>query len=199
MDYIGVKNFVIAAGYGREIEWQANVRFEDLTEQLFLSELAWVVLCSGMRVAVVRQKFPAIKEAFHGFAAAELIDGKSVETALRYFNNRQKMEAIKKAAYMVSAYGWPQIKEAIEKDPIGTLRRFPYIGPVIVYHLAKNIGVQVAKPDRHLVRIADHYGYSDVQKFCEDVSKKSGDPVPVVDIVYWRFATLEPDYLRALT
>ena len=61
--------------------------------------------------------------------------------------------------------------------------------------MAKNIGIQVAKPDRHLVRMAKAAGYSDVQLFCRTISQLSGDSIPVVDIVLWRFATIEKDYL----
>ena len=57
----------------------------------------------------------------------------------------------------------------------------------------------VAKPDRHLTRIANRAGYTEVQKFCIEISRLSGDSIPVVDIVLWRFATIESDYLNVLS
>ena len=75
------------------------------------------------------------------------------------------------------------------------LKSLPYIGPVTCYHLAKNIGLQVAKPDRHLTRLANHTGYNDVQLFCEDISRQTGDSIPAVDIVLWRFASITEGYL----
>jgi thermostable 8-oxoguanine DNA glycosylase len=65
---------------------------------------------------------------------------------------------------------------------------------VTVYHLAKNIGLQFAKPDRHLVSISNKAGYQDVQAFCRDISNQVGDSITVVDLVLWRFATLEKNY-----
>lgn len=62
----------------------------------------------------------------------------------------------------------------------------------------KNLGIQVAKPDRHLVRIAQNYGFNDVQKFCSSISEKTNDPVSVVDLVLWRYATLDREYLSNL-
>ena len=86
----------------------------------------------------------------------------------------------------------------IQENPIETLQTFSYIGPVTAYHLAKNIGLAVAKPDRHLKRIASLFGYHDVQILCSEISKITGDSIPIVDIVFWRFATIEKDYLNVL-
>jgi hypothetical protein len=99
----------------------------------------------------------------------------------------------------VKNIGFETLKEKIPSDPINFLQIFDYIGPVTVYHLAKNIGLPVAKPDRHLVRIALQENYYDVQSFCGEISRLSGDSVPVVDIVFWRFATIDNDYLNVLS
>ena len=98
-------------------------------------------------------------------------------------SNKEKKRSIKK----------------LKKNPLFMLQEFDYIGPVTMYHLAKNIGLPVAKPDRHLVRIAKMENYQDVQTFCQDVSKLSGDSIPVVDLVYWRYATIERNYLKVLS
>jgi hypothetical protein len=50
--------------------------------------------------------------------------------------------------------------------------------------------------DRHLTRLASHAGYNDVQLFYRDISSQTGDSVPVVDIVLWRFATINENYLN---
>ena len=56
----------------------------------------------------------------------------------------------------------------------------------------------VAKPDRHLVRIAEGVGYDSPQQLCDVVSEIVGDPVSVVDIVTWRYATLKGDFVYRL-
>lgn len=207
--YRSAKALVIEAGYAEEIGWQAKRNLDALTEQEFLTELAWVVLCSGMKVEVVQKKFPYVREAFFNFKSARMIEEYEfdcVDVARQHFNNVRKLQAIAAAARQLAMSGWPKVKQSIREDPLNRLSMFPFIGPITVYHLAKNVGVQVAKPDRHLVRIAQAFGYDDaivnrnasVQKFCRDVGDATGDSVPVVDLVWWRYATINPDYLDAI-
>lgn len=65
----------------------------------------------------------------------------------------------------------------------------PSIGEIVRWHLAKNWGVDCAKPDRHLERIASHYGTT-TQKLCEALAAETGDRVATVDLVLWRAANL---------
>lgn len=191
--YLIAKEIVIAAGYSDEIRWQESVRLEDVTESDFLAEHGYVALCSGMRQAVVRRKFPGIAEAFEQWPSAQFVVAHADacrERALAQFNHRGKIGAMIAAATIVVSEGFSRLKPLIAENALAQLRRFPYIGPVTVYHLAKNLGASVAKPDRHLVRIAEATGYDDVQTLCMRLSEECGDPVPVVDIVLWRFATL---------
>lgn len=199
--YMFAKNFVIKEGHEDEINWQASLRFDDVDESIFLRELAWVVLSSGMSERVVRSLFNEISNCFFNWASAKLIvdnEDTCFYEAIKYFNSKPKISAIINAAHKINSLGFFQLKKMIYKNPIETLREFQYIGPVTVYHLAKNIGLPVAKPDRHLTRIANMGGYSDVQQFCNEISRLSGDSIPVVDIVLWRFATMEHDYLNIL-
>jgi len=200
--YNFAKIIVIESGFRHEINWQSKVSFEDLDEKTFLREFSWVVLSSGMKNTVIEKKFGPISNCFYEWKSAFLIATnctKCFESAIRIFNNRAKINAIIDAATQISKQGFANIKKLIAKDPINFLQKFKFIGPITVYHLAKNIGLDFAKPDRHLQRIASMHNYSDVQDFCRDISKHSGDSVPVVDIVFWRFATIEPDYINVLS
>ncbi|MCX6673894.1 MAG: hypothetical protein NTY37_08970 [Methanothrix sp.] len=196
--YFFIKDVVIREGYLDEISWQSSLCFDDLNESSFLEELSWVVLCSGMKESIIRKIFGNISKCFFYWASSKVIIENKEEcygNAIKYFNNKSKISAIIFAAEMISELDFNDFKINIIKEPISVLQQFPYIGPTTAYHLAKNIGIQVAKPDRHLVRIANAVGYSDVQLFCRYVSQLSGDSIPVVDIVLWRFATIEKDYL----
>src|SRR5204862_28581 len=51
--------------------------------------------------------------------------------------------------------------EALRAHGPTWLTRCPYIGPVTCWHLAKNVGMDVVKPDRHLVRMAQASGARD--------------------------------------
>lgn len=198
--YTKAKLKVMASGFGSEIIWQKSVRLVDLTETTFLREYAWVVLSSGMRESVVRRKFPGISEAFFDWASAHQIvlhRDNCVRSALLLFRNKRKIEAIAQGAQIMYEKGFEVLREDIECDPILALRRFPYIGPTTSFHMAKNIGLAVAKPDRHLLRLAALAGYAQPAEFCSVIAEYVGDPIPVVDIVLWRFATLHQDYLAS--
>jgi hypothetical protein len=78
----------------------------------------------------------------------------------------------------------------MQADAIRARQQFPFIGPITSFHLAKNLGLPVAKSDRHLVRLANAVGFEDVQSMCRNISSFTGDPVPVVDIVLWRFSAI---------
>jgi hypothetical protein len=196
--YSFIKEVVIREGYLNEISWQSSLRFDDLTESQFLKELSWVVLSSGMKEAIIRKIFIDISRCFFYWTSPRMIFDNKEECfnrAITYFNNKSKISAIIFAAGILKDSDFKKLKIKIYKDPISVLQQFPYVGPRTSYHLAKNIGIQVAKPDRHLERIANAAGYSDVQLFCKYISKLSGDAVPVVDIILWRFATIDKDYL----
>lgn len=196
--YKFAKNYIVEAGFGDEIEWQKNLHFEDIKESDFLRESAWVILCAGMKESVIRKYFRDITFCFFEWESAEKIVKMRkycVEYALEIFNNLRKINAIAETAQQVFDIGFNKLKTILQDKSIETLLSFPFMGPVTSYHLAKNLGIPVAKADRHLVRLASSLGYTNVQEFCADISKESKEPISVVDIVLWRFATLKRDYI----
>jgi len=191
--YLRAKQAVIEAGYSLEIEWQANIAFEEVTERDFLREAAWVVLSSGMREAVVRKKFPLISNAFLEWESAGEITAQSDQCrrdALTCFAHAGKINAIISIAAHVDKHGFSSVHEAIGAKGIPYIMRFPYMGPATSFHFAKNIGLPVVKPDRHLVRMAQSLNYSSPEALCSEISDLIGDKISVVDIVLWRYATL---------
>ncbi len=199
--YRFAKRMVVDSGYASEISWQSGVSLDDINESSFLRELAWVVLSAGMSERVVRRIFRGLSSCFLDWESSEAImrnERFCYCQAIKLFGNERKISAILAAAGEIHDIGFDTLKELMLKDPIQVLQKFPYIGPTTVYHLAKNLGFPVAKPDRHLTRIAALEGYSDVQLFCDEISQLTGDSVPVVDIVLWRFATIESRYLETL-
>jgi hypothetical protein len=197
--YRKAKETVIRAGFRDEIFWQESVNIDYVTESDFLREHAWVTMSAGMQERVIRKCFRGVASSFYNFQSAKVIvENKCAcrRTALRYFNNQRKIDAIIIMAQKIYTEGFEKFKGCLYLSPLETLRSLPYIGPVTCFHLAKNIGIQVAKPDRHLTRLAHYAGYDDVQLFCRDISIQAGDSVPVVDIVLWRFASITESYLE---
>lgn len=195
--YLAIKHRLIAEGWGHEIDWQDRLHLNVLTEQDFLRECAWVILSSGMAERVIRAKFPQISDAFHNWKGARLIRRNAVQCrrrALKAFGHRGKIDAILQVATSVGETGFKKLKCDIAAHGPDFLESFPYVGPVTAFHLAKNIGLDVAKPDRHLVRIARITGFDCAFSLCARIAELVGDRVAVVDLVLWRFATQEPKY-----
>jgi endonuclease III len=196
------KKVVIDKGYAAEIDWQDSIAFEHITETDFLRESAWVILSSGMREAVIRKKFPRISSAFFEWKSAQDIvrlNYECQEAALRSFNHVKKIEAVIQIARHTHEEGFDSVRNSIKCEGLDYLTQFPYIGPATKYHLAKNIGLPVAKPDRHLLRVAQRVGYDSPHSMCADIAEFVGDKLSVVDLVVWRYATLHKNYLDLFT
>lgn len=187
------QNTVINSGYGWEIEWQREVSFSSFSESDFLRETAWVILCSGFRESTVRKNFDYISLCFCDWETAkDIVENQRscVLTASSAFKNDRKLNAIIKVAETVYEEGFSRYKRSVQKKPIQKLQELPFIGPITSWHLAKNLGLNVAKNDRHLARMAFNWGYSDAHEFCSYISKLTGEPTSVVDVILWRFAAI---------
>ena len=182
-----------------DITWQEARDLEKLTEKDFLCESAWVIVNSGFRYETARKIWPDLSGAFHDFNAAWYVVYKSEPiriAALRAFKNKAKIDAMLKIARIVNDEGWSKIHGEIKSGGIDYLERFPFIGPITKFHLAKAIGIDCVKPDRHLERIAKAAGYDSPLSMCEVIKEKSGDKLAVIDIVLWRFAVTTPAYIE---
>jgi len=195
--YLDAKRAVIEAGWAWEIDWQANVRLDRVTEPIFLREAAWVILCTGMKETVVRKRFELVSDAFLKWCSARsIVQARQScrRRALSAFHHRRKVDAILGVADRVAALSFDWIRTQLFEQGVMYLQRLPFVGPVTSFHLAKNLGLQVAKPDRHLVRIARAFGFPSVQTMCEAIAGEVLDSVASVDLVLWRYATLHADY-----
>ena len=196
--YLTAKETVVARGFAWEIDWQADRRFDRIDESDFLRESAWTVLSAGFRETVVRKLFDPLCDAFLGLRSAAVIQANRAgcrRAALKVFNNRRKVNAILDIASVVDEMGFESVRRHIQHEDVRFLQTLPYIGSITAFHLAKNLGLPVVKPDRHLQRIAKAAGFSSPQELCQLISAHLGEPVQVVDVVLWRYATLFSNYV----
>lgn len=162
----------IKMGYEGEIEHCRNRKFEDIDDGEFLHQYIFVVLSSGMQNQI------AVK------MMERLIESGDVNT----IKHPLKRKAIKKA-FENYEYWFKKLKLADNKvEYLGSLY---FIGDITKYHLARNLGIDVAKPDRHLVRLADEYGFKDAHKMCQYISDITEERIGVVDVILWRYSNLK--------
>lgn len=191
-DYLVAKREVIDKGFADEIAWQIAVRDRPLTSKDFLREAAWVVLSAGMRETVIRKVFSRLDRALFEFDA-ELIMANRItceSAVMEIFGHRGKVSAIFEIVSRISKMEQSVIRANLANDTQRFLCSLPYIGPITWRHLAKNLGVDVAKADRHLVRIADATDRESVDILCMEIGDWLGESVSVVDVVLWRWSLI---------
>jgi hypothetical protein len=135
--------------------------------------------CDWESAAAILDSYPACKRA-----------------AIAAFGNDAKNDAIVEIARRINFVGFAAFKESVVLSPIQTLTSLPYIGNVTAWHLAKNLGLNVAKPDRHLIRVSERLGFRDAGSFCESLGRMVGEKTNVVDLIIWRYLADNPP-LRA--
>ncbi len=190
--YEEAKSALVALGYDTEIRWQEEVTPERVTESVFLEQYAWVVLSSGFRETVVRRHFDYVSLCFCDWESAREIVQHSrqcVASASLAFGHQRKLWSIVAACRILDDFGFDSFYQSTLTTPEKTLRQLPYIGPVTVRHLMKNLGFDCAKPDRHLRSLSSELGV-EVGHLCGTISDTTGDRLGVVDLVLWRYCAL---------
>ncbi len=200
--YFIVKNYVIQKGFADEIDWQEHVDITNLNSQTFLKEYSWVVLATGLSDKVVSKIFPKINIILKSWSNLEYIACNYSfleEALLKVFNNKLKIKAILNTSLIVYSSGFENIKIQIQKKGLLYLKTFKFIGDATCYHLAKNIGLSFAKPDRHLIRITNRIGFDSPNALCKLISDYVSEKIQVVDLVLWRYATLDKNYEKKIS
>lgn len=184
------EQFVRRNGFASEIDWCDNrPSFADIDERRFLTEYAWVVFNSGMRNKVIEDKWVSLTSAFQLFIPfmVSRFSEQVREKALAIFGNHKKVDAVIKTAKKIVQEGFEKsMREQIKEKPLEYLETFPFIGPVTKYHLARNLGFDFIKPDRHLVRLASKFNMSPFE-LCQQIHDKTGRRLGTIDVILWRY------------
>lgn len=192
--YAFVKKF-----HRQELDFIQSTKFEKVDEDFFFKEYIWVVYASGFSAKVVSKMHPRLVDAFGYFdQLAQKEFDEIFEKVKPICRNKQKAKSVYNMAVWMSSelekLLWVELKDQKLNSP-EKLMKLPYIGKITCYHLARNIGLlEFVKPDLHLVRMAEHWGYEDCIKLCEAVRPKNMS-LGVVDLILWyaasTFGTLE--------
>lgn len=153
-----------------DIEWSENVTAPDNADD-FAREAIWVICCSGMKFDVARLIEGRVTKALEVGAPVRAVfghDGKAaaMETIWR---DREKLFTAFQAT----------------EDKLAFCESLPWIGGITKYHLAKNYGVDCAKPDVHLQRLANREGVT-AHELCARLAAETGYRIATVDLILWR-------------
>lgn len=165
-----IEQAVRQAGYGEDIQWSETIDQPTSPEQF--AEAAIYVICnSGMAFTVAASIVEKCYEAVRAGAAVSAV-----------FGHPGKAAAIEHVWYGRVALYAAYIDA---DDKLEFCQSLPWIGPVTKFHLAKDLGVDVAKPDVHLVRLA-RAEQTTVARMCARLARLTGYRIATVDTVLWR-------------
>lgn len=145
----------------------------------FALRVAYVVLNAGMRWSVARVIWVRLQ--------LSLIETGTVGDTFRHPRKRAAIDEIMRERdekFEAFRLAWAAGPDKV----IEFCASLSFIGDVTKFHLAKNLGVDCAKPDIWLERIARESGES-VETMCRRLADASGDRVATVDYVIWKAAT----------
>ncbi len=158
------------AGYVADNAWAEQLRPPVDADQ-FAEAAVYVIVNSGMQYSVAQDIFGRCIEALWARGSAR-----------RVFGHVGKVRAIDQI--------WKHRKELFDayrlaNDKLEFCQSLPWIGPVTSHHLAKDLGVDAAKPDVHLSRLARRDKTS-VARLCARLARQTGYRLATVDTILWR-------------
>lgn len=173
--YCDVRARLADRGHGDDYTWSQGLK-PPATARELVSEYVWVVLNSGMKNTIARKIMDRVWPAL--MAGAPVAD---------VFGHREKAAAIEDTwRRRIERFAdFTAIAERGDAAVAEWCETLPWIGKITKYHLAKNLGADVAKPDRWLIRLAD-VEQTTVRALCAVLAAETGDRVATVDIVLWR-------------
>jgi endonuclease III len=192
----------------REInERRSRVFDKEKTDSYFFEVLVKDIHNAGMKAALVTRKMPFIKEAFSNFdinkvAEYDESDLKSLLSNTKIIRNKTKLIGCIKNAKIMKLYSQnfgsfgaflDEKKDSIEELK-ELLLEFPSVGPAVTLDFLKDIGMNFAKPDVHVLRIFYRLGliksetcFNDALKVVTEFSNATSEKLSVVDAVFWMY------------
>lgn len=159
-----------AHGYGPMIEWSESIQ-PPADAEAYAAAAIYVICNSGMKNSVAA---PIAERCIDAVAAGT--------PAATVFGHPGKSAAIDRIwEDRLQLFGRYILAEA----KLDVLAELPWIGPVTRYHLAKNLGANVAKPDVHLERLA-RGDKTTTRTLCKRLARWSGYRVATIDSILWR-------------
>lgn len=157
--------------WAAQIEWCKAVKFPETPEKMAW-ELIYVICNSGMKHSVAAQIFERVRSA--------ITQGRPVTDGLKHPGKAKAIDWIWNRRVMLRK----QARYLKDEDLVEWCGKLPWIGGITGFHAAKNLGANVAKPDRWLVRMG-LLGGETTDEICQRISKATGHRVALVDLVLW--------------
>lgn len=158
------------AGHAGDIAWAERLG-PPPDADAFARAAVYVIINSGMSWTVAQPIYERCLRALQTDGRLGVV-----------FGHRGKVRAIRSI--------WQHRCELFEQfnqadDPTSFCAALPWIGPTTKWHLAKDLGADVAKPDVHLARLARR-DRTTVDRLCRRLARLTGYRVATIDTILWR-------------
>lgn len=181
--YETAKNFVENSDYADEPKTQKMINFNQVSAEQFFIEFAFVIFNTGMKNQIAQKMFEKFRDA-----------GNDPNTV----NHELKKAALIRGLNENIIWFQELKRKTNDRDRVEYLQTLPFIGKITKYHLAKNIGIDCVKPDRHLILLGKKFEFDTPRMMCEFIASKSGDLLRVVDVILWRYCNLNPSVIKEM-
>jgi hypothetical protein len=187
--YMKAWDAVTKAGYADEAEWVRNLKpIEDQTYDAFIHEYVWVVLNANMWEQAARKVYDKFWECVEEKHQQVLVhEGQNPFLVIRHPNKRNAIMKVLPNGSKI----FKGLQEA--EDKIAYIATLPYMGQALRHHLARNLGIDTVKPDRHMIRLAERFGYASPLEMCKDIQDDlypTKEKLGVIDVILWRYCNL---------
>jgi hypothetical protein len=195
LDYFSKASDFTLTYYKEDFDRIANTKFSEVSAEFFLQEMSWAISVSGFNARIVSGFFPKMMKILEPmFSDISKQNWKNwddlvyVEPELmEIFGNTRKVKSIifnsiSLVGQGIKDLGWEEYRNN-NLDTPEKLQKFKMVGPVISMHLARNIGLlDFVKPDLHLVRMANTWGFSNPMEMCKSIQQKYDMPLGLIDL-----------------
>lgn len=161
---------VCDAGHAADIAWAEQLSGPADADE-FARAAIYVIINSGMSWTVAQPVYQRCLRVLQTHGRVGLV-----------FRHPGKVRAIH--------FTWQHRQRLFERfreadDPVTYCETLPWIGPTTKWHLAKDLGADVAKPDVHLARLARR-DRTTVHRLCRRLARQTGYRIATVDTILWR-------------
>ena len=167
---------------------------DGLTRNGFFGQYVHVVLVSGFNASVVQALYPKFDEAFMDYDCDAIAKshGRVRRDALLFFRNERKIDAIIATAVRLAGSDWEDFKaELTGPSSLEFMETLGFVGPANSRFLARNLGLDYAKPDLWMLRVAGEFGYGEspdaVFRMVDTIQGATGERPGVIDYILWEY------------
>jgi len=161
---------------------------QDFTAATFWQEYIWCVYTAGFNAKVITKQFPKLMAAYGPPPVGEYGPGPLVcwQNIMKVNANRRRYRSVIQCRGWLAEHGWPDFRRRYLQY-VDDMEKLPGIGPVTKYHLARNLGFDVVKPDLHLERLRKWYGFTSSLQMCEMLQEMFNERLGAVDFILWAY------------